>query len=46
MRLAQAAGAIQARIDFFSRYEHTYSPYRRYGTRRLLRYTKIDSSCF
>ena len=26
-------------------YEHTYSPYGRFGTRRLLRYTKFDSSC-
>ena len=26
--------------------EHTKSPYARYGTRRLLRYTKFDSSCF
>ena len=26
-------------------YEHTYSPYGRYGTRRLLRYTEFGSSC-
>ena len=26
-------------------YEHTDSPYGRFGTRRLLRYTKFDSSC-
>ena len=32
-------------VLIFSRCEHTKSPYVRYGTRRLLRYTKIDSSC-
>ena len=26
-------------------YKHTYSPYGRYGTRRLLRYIKFDGSC-
>ena len=26
-------------------YEHTYSPYGRYGTRRLLRYTRFVNSC-
>ena len=30
---------------FFSRYNHTYSPYGRYSTRRLLRYTKFVGSC-
>ena len=29
----------------FSRCEHTYSPYGRYGTRRLLRYTRFVNSC-
>ena len=29
----------------FSRCEHTYSPYGRYGTRRLLRYIRFTSSC-
>ena len=32
-------------VLIFSRCEHANSPYVRYGTRRLLRYTKIDSSC-
>ena len=32
-------------VLIFSRCEHANSPSVRYGTRRLLRYTKIDSSC-
>ena len=32
-------------VLIFSRCEHANSPYVRYGTHRLLRYTKIDSSC-
>ena len=29
----------------YRHYEHTYSPYGRYGTRRLLRYTRFVNSC-
>ena len=32
-------------VLIFSRYEHTNSPYGRYGTRRLLRYTRSVSNC-
>ena len=41
LRLVPAAGMIQASLDFFSRYEHTYSPYGRYGTRRLSWYDQV-----
>ena len=30
---------------FYSRYEHTDSPYGRYGTRRLLRYNGFANNC-
>ena len=33
------------RVLIFGCYEHTYSPYGRYGTRRLLRYNRFVSSC-
>lgn len=33
------------RVLIFGCYEHTYSPYGRYGTRRLLRYNKFVNSC-
>ena len=29
----------------YRHYEHTYSPYGRYGTRRLLQYTRFVNSC-
>ena len=32
-------------VLIFRYYEHTYSLYGRYGTRRLLRYTKFVNSC-
>ena len=44
-RLVRPAGTVQAGTCFYSRYEHTKSPHGRFGTRRLLRYTKFDSSC-
>ena len=40
-----SCGYSSGRNLFYSRYEHTKSPHGRFGTRRLLRYTKFDSSC-
>ena len=32
-------------VLIFGYYEHTYSPYERYGTRRLLRYNGFANNC-
>ena len=46
MRFGVCCGCDSGGYQFFSRCEHTKSPYGRYGTRRLSRYPKFDSSCF
>ena len=40
-----SCGCNLGKNKIFSRYEHTYSPYGSYGTRRLLRCIKFDNSC-
>ena len=38
VRFGACCGCSSGKHLFYSRYEHTDSPYGRYGTRRLLRY--------
>ena len=45
VRFGACCGCGSGKHLFYSRYEHTDSPYGRYGTRRLLWYTDFSSSC-
>ena len=45
VRFSACCGCSSGKHLFDSRYEHTDSPYGRYGTRRLLRYNGFANNC-